>query len=108
VVEEGSPHYATAAPLNIEIVDFWAWFAPGFFTVNVEFKSTLKLQADALVGANLPPVASHLKDYPLAATDGVWTDLIQRGINDVSDKIKDAIKAPPGIAAIGTTVSSAR
>ncbi len=95
VVEEGAPQYAAAAPLTIDIVDFWSWFAPGFFTVNIEFKSTLKLSGDQLVGVNPPPVASHIKDYPLAVPESTWADLVQRGINDVSDKIKDAIKPPP-------------
>ncbi|MGH7034163.1 MAG: hypothetical protein ACREFL_10570 [Stellaceae bacterium] len=95
VVENGSPQYAAALPLSIQIVDFWSWVAPGFWTMNLEFKSTLKLEGDALVGAKPPPVTSHLKDFPMAVTDGTWTDLVQRGIDDVSDKIKDEIKAPP-------------
>ncbi|HKT17246.1 MAG TPA: hypothetical protein VJR47_04330 [Stellaceae bacterium] len=94
VVEQGSPHYSTALPLSIQIIDFWTWVAPGFWTVNLEFKSTLKLDGDALVGANPPPVTSHFKDNPMAVTDGTWTDMVQRGINDVSDKIRDEIKAP--------------
>ncbi len=94
VVEEGSPQYTTALPLNIEIIDFWSWVAPGFLTMNLEFKSTLKLDGDALVGANPPPVMSHFKDYPMAVTESTWADMVQRGINDVSDKIKDEIKPP--------------
>jgi hypothetical protein len=94
VVEEGSPQYATALPLSIQIIDFWSWVAPGFWTMNLEFKSTLKLEGDALVGADPPAVVSHLKDYPMAVTDGTWADMVQRGINDVSDKIRDEIKSP--------------
>src|SRR6185312_1795639 len=94
VVEEGSTQYATALPLNIQIVGFWTWVAPGFWTVNLEFKSILKLDGDALVGATPPPVESHLKDFPMAVTDGTWTNMVQRGIDDVSDRIRDAIKPP--------------
>ena len=95
VVDKDAPQYADALPLNIEIKEFWAWFAPGAFSVNLDFQSTLKLSGDALVGANPPPVSNHLHQDALAATDGTWADLIQRGLNDTSDKIKDALKAPP-------------
>jgi hypothetical protein len=96
VVDDGAPQYATASPLSIEIVDFWSWVAPGFFNMNTEFKSTLKLTGDALVGADPLPVVVHFKDTPLAVTEGVWADLVQRGVNDVSDKIEQALKPAPG------------
>jgi hypothetical protein len=96
VVEQGAPQYAAAAPLSIEIADFWSWVAPGFFTMNTEFKSTLNLTGDALVGTDPVRVVSHFKDTPFAVTEGVWADLVERGVNDISDQIEHAIKPAPG------------
>jgi hypothetical protein len=96
VVEEGSPHYAAAQPLNIEIIEFWSWVAPGAFAMQLDFKSTLKLSGESVLSANPSTVNSHLHDQPIAVFDSTWADLTQRGLNDVSDKIKEAIKTPPG------------
>jgi len=96
VVEEGSPHYAAAQPLNIEIIEFWSWVAPGALAMQLDFKSTLKLSGESLVVADPSTVSSHLHDQAMAVFDTTWADLTQRGLADVGDKIKDAIKTPPG------------
>src|SRR5579862_4194778 len=60
VVGTTSPHYATALPLSIDIIDFWSWLSPYGAAVRIDFKSTLNLTGEALVGVNPPPVTSHV------------------------------------------------
>ena len=97
VVDETSPQYATALPLSIDIVEFWSWFSPGFFTVRIDFKSTLNITGDSVVGPSAPPVTSHVSNETQAVFESTWTDLVQRGVNDLSEKMKERIKSPSSV-----------
>jgi hypothetical protein len=50
VVDADSPRYATASSLNIDIVQFWSWFSPGFASVRIDFKGALTLHGAELLG----------------------------------------------------------
>jgi hypothetical protein len=96
VVDSTSPHYATALPLSIDIVEFWEWFSPGAFSVRIDFKSTLNMTGDALVGPNMPPVTSHIDHEGMAAFESDYIDLVQRGVDDLSMKIEERINPAAG------------
>lgn len=97
VVDETSPRYTTALPLSIDIAEFWSWFSPGAFSVRIDFKATLNMTGDSIVGPSDPPVTSHVSYETVAVFESTWTDLIQRGISDLSEKMKERIKSPSGV-----------
>jgi hypothetical protein len=92
VVEAGSPHFAAAAPMNIDIVQFWSWFSPGFASVRIDFKGTLALHGAALLGSDPTPVSSRVTHEGLAIFESDWRDLVQRGVEDLSQRIEERIK----------------
>jgi hypothetical protein len=96
VVEAGSPNYATAAPLSVDIVQFWAWFSPGFATVHIDFQGSLTLRGTRLLDREPTTVTSHVTHEGLAIFESDWTDLVQRGVADLSQRIEETVK--PAVA----------
>lgn len=97
VVDEASPHYASAQPLRIAINEFWSWLSPGFASLSVEFKATLQLTGDALVGPGPVAVNGYLRKENFAVTDSVWTELIQQGTDALSNEIAAKLKPAAGM-----------
>ena len=87
-----SPHSATAMPINIDIVQFWLWFSPGFATVRIDFKGVLTLHGVGLLGNDPTTVTSHVTHDGMAIFESDWTDLVQRGVEDLSQRIKATTK----------------
>jgi uncharacterized lipoprotein YajG len=96
VVEAGSPHYTTATPLNIEITQFWSWFWHGFASVRIDFKGALTLRGAGLMGRDPTTVTSHVTHEGMAIFESDWTELVQRGVEDLSQRIEEGVK--PAVA----------
>ena len=92
VVEAGSPHYATATALNIDIIQFWSWFSPGFASVRIDFKGALTLHGAGLLGRDPMTVTSHVTHEGLAIFESDWKDIVQRGVEDLSQRIEERIR----------------
>jgi hypothetical protein len=96
VVEVGSPHYGTAVPINVDIVQFWSWFSPGFASVRIDFKGTLTSHGAGLLERDPTTVTSHVTHEGQAIFESDWTDLVQRGVEDLSQRIEESVK--PAVA----------
>jgi uncharacterized lipoprotein YajG len=92
VVDASSPHYIAAAPLNIDITQFWSWFSPGFASVRIDFKGTLTLHGAGLLGRDPTTVTSHVTHEGMAIFESDWRDLVQRGVEDLSQRIEERVK----------------
>ncbi len=98
VVNEGAPEYANAAPLSIDIKEFWSWIAPGFISLTMEFKSTVVLSGDRVITPGNGTAISHVKQETAAGFTSVWVNLMQQGVSDLSDQIGAHIKPAPASA----------
>jgi hypothetical protein len=96
VVEVNSPHYATAAPLSVDIVQFWAWFSPGFASVHIDFEGTVNLRGAGLLDREPTTVTSHVAHEGMAIFESDWTDLVQHGVADLSQRIEETVR--PAVA----------
>jgi uncharacterized lipoprotein YajG len=96
VVDAESPHYTAAAPLSIDIVQFWSWFSPGFASVRIDFKGTLALHGAAILGSDPTSVNSNVTHEGMAIFESDWRDLVQRGVDDLSRRIEERIR--PAVA----------
>jgi hypothetical protein len=94
VVAEGSPEFAKALPVNIEIHQFWSWFTPGFFLVSVEFVGLVSLKGEVLAGSNEETVRGYSIINAMAATDSQWQEVMQNGVQDLIEKMKTKLKSP--------------
>ena len=92
VVDERSPDYGKALPLQIDIKQFWAWFTPGFVQVSVEFEGILLVRGEALTGRKEEPVRGYAILKGLAATDREWQEVMQMGIADLVANLKAKIR----------------
>jgi hypothetical protein len=92
VVEAGSPHYAAAMPLSIDIVQLWSWFSPGFSSVRIDFKGALNLHGAGVLGRDPTTVTSHATHEGLAIFEADWTNLVQAGVEDLSRRIEEGVK----------------
>ena len=94
LVQPGDLHYATASPLKVDIQKFWSWMTPGFFTISLEFESTLNMQGDALLDLKQKMVRGYSHGNFLAATDGAWQETMQEGMTDLITKISAKLRKP--------------
>jgi len=94
VVKPEDVQYATASPLKVEIQKFWSWVTPGFFTISLEFESTLSMESEALIGMNQEIVRGYTHGNFVAATDGAWQETMQEGVTDLIHKISGKLRRP--------------
>jgi uncharacterized lipoprotein YajG len=94
VVDERSPEYAKALPLNVVIQQFWAWFTPGAFQVSVEFEGILLMKGDVLVSGRDESVRGYAIVKGMVASDDEWKQVLQSGVADLVVKIEAVVKAP--------------
>jgi uncharacterized protein YjbJ (UPF0337 family) len=90
VLKTGDPGYEKAEPVELEIDQFWAWFAPGFWSISAEF------EADVRVKTALPAfqgkagrVYGHYKKHSGAATNNTWLTAIEGGIDDLTGDVEE-------------------
>jgi hypothetical protein len=91
VVDQTSPEFAMAAPLTIEIEQFWAWVQLGFFEGAMNFEARTKL-AGPLVDQNPAVVSGTHRKMVGAAFESYWIEVVQNGLEDLVEKIKTRIK----------------
>ena len=94
VVEAEDPHYATALPLKVDVQKFWSWMTPGFFTISLEFESTLTMQGDAMLDLKQEMVRGYSHANFFAATDDAWQETMQEGLTDLMSKISTKLRKP--------------
>ena len=93
VVEEGSANFGNASPMQVDIEQFWSWFTPGMWLISLEFESKLLMQGSMLAGEKDVAIRGYNKLDSAAATDGRWQQVMQAGIQDLVEKIKEKLKS---------------
>lgn len=88
VVKQGDPNFDSAAPVTAQIVDFWAWFQPGFWAVTTNQKSEVKLSGDvgALHGAQT--VKTRVSESKQVVTSGDWQEIVEKGLAAIAQQTK--------------------
>jgi len=94
VVDQRSPEYDKALPLQVDIQQFWAWFSPGFWQVSVEFEGILLLKGDALVAKGDERVRGYGIVKGMVASDNEWQEVMKLGVADLVLKVKAVVKSP--------------
>ena len=94
VVQAGAPEYAGAAPLDVDIRQFWSWLTPGFWTLSLENESVLLLRSPRLFPGQDASVRGYAIVRTLAATDDEWRRAMQLGVQDLVDKVKTTLPQP--------------
>lgn len=97
VVDENSPDYARAAPLTMDVEQFWAWLGWGFTEFTFTFDTKIGMKGGGNVLATDPAmVQSQTVVKSIAGTESVWTRVIQTGVNEMAEQMKVHIKPASG------------
>ena len=75
------PSAADAAMVKVHIVEFWSWFTPGFFSVDVTSKSLLRIETP---GAKAMNVVTRQSESMQAVTESDWKKITEAGLQEVS------------------------
>ncbi|AUT65085.1 flagellar biosynthesis protein [Paraburkholderia terrae] len=88
VVKQGDPNFDAAAPVTAQVVDFWAWFQPGFWSVTTNQKSEVKLSGDvgALHGAQT--VKTRVSESKQVVTSSDWQEIVEKGLSSIAQQTK--------------------
>nr|WP_241024505.1 flagellar biosynthesis protein [Burkholderia sp. Ac-20365] len=91
VVKPGDPNFASAAPVNAEVIDFWAWFQPGFWSVTTNQKSELHLSGDigALHGAQT--VRTRVSESKQVVTTSDWQEIVEKGLAAIASQTRNLV-----------------
>jgi uncharacterized lipoprotein YajG len=91
VVEQGSPDFARAVPVNVDVQEFWVWDSPGAFTVSIEAQVTVSLNGAFMSGA---PVKGYAITRGAIVTPKDFAETAQKALDDLSTKMATDIKSP--------------
>jgi hypothetical protein len=92
VLSKDDAGYADAPALTVEIQQFWAWATPGFWEISLEFQSQVALRGDWPVDEGARTVRGYAKVGSIAATESVWQEVLDKGIQDLVDKVRSILK----------------
>jgi hypothetical protein len=91
VVKQGDASFDAAAPVTAQIIDFWAWFQPGFWSVTTNHKSELQLSGDvgALHGAQT--VKTRVSESKQVVVSSDWREIVERGLSAITLQTKELV-----------------
>ncbi|NVZ53780.1 flagellar biosynthesis protein [Pseudomonas sp. B6002] len=75
------PGTADATAVKVHIVEFWSWFTPGFFYVDVSNKSHLRIETPGATELN---VVTRKNESMQAVTENDWKKITEAGLQEVS------------------------
>lgn len=108
VLSKGDPGYAEAPALTAEIEQFWAWATPGFWEISLEFESKVALKGDWPVADDMRNVRGYAKVGTIAATESVWTEVLDKGLQNLVDKVRSVLKQTTAkVGGLGLAVRNA-
>jgi hypothetical protein len=93
VVKQGDPNFAAAAPVSAEVIDFWAWFQPGFWSVTVNHKSQVQLSGDVGGLHGTQTVKTRVSESEQAVTSKDWRDIVAKGLAAITEQTKALVGA---------------
>ncbi|WP_411392484.1 flagellar biosynthesis protein [Pseudomonas sp. MPB23] len=75
------PGAADATAVKVHIVEFWSWFTPGFFSVDVSSKSLLRIETP---GEKVLNVVTRQNQSMQAVMENDWKKITEADLQEVS------------------------
>lgn len=95
VVDKTSAEYADAAPISVDIWDFWSWSTPGVWATTLEFEIVLRIRARGVFLAREEFVRGYARVRSMAETDAARRRAMRAGVADLIEEIETRIAPPP-------------
>jgi len=92
VLFEGEIGYDDALPLEVDIVEFWGWFSPGFWSIEINFKSLIRVYGPVGPFIDGEEFDSQVAmKYQVASSEN-WQETIQANMNELNRDIAEDIR----------------
>ncbi|MBB5417327.1 flagellar biosynthesis protein [Paraburkholderia atlantica] len=91
VVKQDDPNFAAAAPVTAEVVDFWAWFQPGFWSVSTNQKSEVQLSGDIGALHGVKTIKTKVSESKQVVVSSDWQEIVEKGLSAITERTKDLV-----------------
>ena len=91
VVKQGDPNFAAAAPVTAQIIDFWAWFEPGFWSIKTNQKSELKLSGDVGALHGEQTIKTRVSESKQVVVSSDWQEIVEKGLAAITQRTKELV-----------------
>ena len=93
VVDNTTPLEDGVIPVEADIEQFWSWFAPGFWSVALQFEAKINIKGDIKPFQEGETVRGHVKLHTQAAGTRAWLKTINQGIDNFVQEVKKRLAA---------------
>ncbi|AFT84667.1 hypothetical protein [Paraburkholderia phenoliruptrix] len=91
VVKQGDPNFAAAAPVTAQIIDFWAWFEPGFWSIKTNQKSELQLSGDVGALHGEQTIKTRVSESKQVVVSSDWQEIVEKGLAAITQRTKELV-----------------
>jgi hypothetical protein len=92
VVSKGEAGYDTARPVQADIMQFWAWFRPGFWAITMEYEARVVLRGNWPIAESDREILSEARLTGQIASSSEWRRLFSKGVDNLIDNVKRVIQ----------------
>ncbi|MDY0206991.1 MAG: hypothetical protein RBR82_10260 [Pseudomonas sp.] len=92
VLSRGDDGYNEALPIEVDIKDFWGWFSPGFWSIGINFKSSIIVTAPLNEFSRGVEFNSEVQERFQAASGSNWQKVINRSLAELNNDIRAGIQ----------------
>ncbi|MDR6388230.1 flagellar biosynthesis protein [Paraburkholderia phenoliruptrix] len=91
VVKQGDPNFAAAAPVTAQIIDFWTWFEPGFWSIKTNQKSELQLSGDVGALHGEQTIKTRVSESKQVVVSSDWQEIVEKGLAAITQRTKELV-----------------
>lgn len=88
VVKKGDANFDSAPAVSAQVIEFWAWFQPGFWAVTTNHKSELKLSGDVGGFHGEQTVMTRVSESKQIVTSSDWREIVEKGLAAITEQTK--------------------
>lgn len=88
VLEQGDYGYEDAMPIAVDINEFWGWFSPGFWSISINFKTSVNVSAPESEFSEGVEFDSSAQEKFQVASGKNWKKVINQALDQLSEDIE--------------------
>lgn len=93
VLTTGDTGYASATPVEIDIEKFWGWFSPGFWSIGINFQTSIIVTAPVSGFESGVEFNSEVQERFQTASGSNWLTVINMSLDELNNDIQKEIQA---------------
>lgn len=97
VLAKGDADYDNALPLEADVIEFWSWINPGFWTIKGNHKATVSLKGPWPLKGEERVVHAKANVANMVMATAEWRELFAMGLKNLIDETKALLKKPDAL-----------